>query len=364
MAKILVDAERSKYPHSGVGFFASCLVAGLHESQLQAPLKEQLIYYTPRSYTPEGHIRRHYGWHRLLNPTTWDCALIHITHQLQTYFPQICPHMRCILTLHDLNFLYEELSPTQYERRLSIVRLNLQRADVIVCISHFVKACLEEHRSLFKLKSDVRIEVIHNGIRLEDEGESQPAALQLPEGSEYILSIGVLQHKKQQHSLVDMLAHLPEHLHLVLVYSDTSDYESNIRYSIAQHSLERRVHFLRNVSSAEKCYLLRHCLAYMHPSTAEGFGIPPIEAMYAGRPVFLSRSTSLPEIGGQEAYYFRSAHPLVMAEDFRQGLQDYAEDVAKAERLRAWAKGYDYRRMGADYRHLYEETLSILPHKS
>lgn len=363
MAQILIDAERCKYPHSGVGFFASCLVAGLNESLRQAPSEHSYIYYTPRDYRPEGNRRRHYGWHRLLNPTSWDCRLVHLTHQLQTYFPQLCQSSRCLVTLHDLNFLYEALSPAQRERRLATVRHNLERADAIVCISHFVKQCLEEHRGLFELKSNVRIEVIHNGLLLEEGDEVQPATLRLPEGSEYLLSIGILQDKKQQHRLVDMLAHLPEHIHLVLVYSDTSDYEATIRHSIAQHSLEGRVHFLRGVSSAEKRYLLRHCMAYAHPSLAEGFGIPPIEAMYMGRPVFLSSSTSLPEIGGEEAYYFRAEHPLVMAEDFRQGMAAFGADSDKPTRLRAWAERYDYRRMGTDYRHLYEEVLSTLPHK-
>ena len=39
-------------------------------------------------------------------------------------------------------------------------------------------------------------------------------------------------------------------------------------------------------------------------SLAEGFGLPVIEAMTYGKPVFLSRRTSLPEIGGDKAFYF------------------------------------------------------------
>ena len=54
----------------------------------------------------------------------------------------------------------------------------------------------------------------------------------------------------------------------------------------------------------KKNALLQHCQALCQPSLAEGFGIPPIEAMAFGRPVFLSKCTSLPEIGAEEAFLF------------------------------------------------------------
>lgn len=357
MHKILVDVERGKYPHSGVGFFASCLTSGLAQTEGEQPRSSHLVYYAPRGYEVDGCCRRHYGWHRLVNPTVWDVSLVHITHQLQTYFPRLGAGCRCVLTLHDLNFLYEELTPAQRRRRLCTVRRNIERADVVVCISHFVKACLLEHRDLFCLKPDVRLEVIHNGLRFGGYEACSPKGLHLPQGAEYLLSIGVLHHKKQQHTLVEMLSLLPKHIHLVLVYSGTSHYEAVVRQSIAQLGLQERVHLLQGVSYEEKQYLLEHCLAYAHPSLAEGFGIPPIEAMHAGRPVFLSTLTSLPEIGGQEAYYFRSADPHMMAEDLLRGLHDYQGSPDKSDRLRAWADRYDYRTMARAYRQLYDEVL-------
>ena len=51
---------------------------------------------------------------------------------------------------------------------------------------------------------------------------------------------------------------------------------------------------------------LRGASVSIYPSAAEGFGIPAIEAMLFGKPVFLSSLTSLPEIGGKVAYYFNN----------------------------------------------------------
>jgi glycosyltransferase involved in cell wall biosynthesis len=62
---------------------------------------------------------------------------------------------------------------------------------------------------------------------------------------------------------------------------------------------------LLGVDDSVKAWLLANCEAFLFPSLAEGFGLPPLEAMHFGTPVFLSDRTSLPEVGGTQAGYFR-----------------------------------------------------------
>lgn len=359
MKELVIDVERLKYPHSGVGFYCSCLKRGLEalpQTLLEPPGYRTAFYGVKLEGESKGY--RHRPWHRFINPsichTPWA---LHITHQLQTYFPYIPKATKCIVTLHDLNFLYEQLSRRQRSRRLNTVRRNLERADIIVCISEFVRCSLLEHRVLFSLKPSVRIEVIHNGIAFPDYPEREPETLKFDKES-YLLSIGVLQEKKQQHLLVELLPHLPSDINLVLVYSSRHyDYHQKLLETIERLNLRSRVVLLSSVSAEEKLYLLRHCLAYTHPSLAEGFGIPPIEAMHEGRPVFLSKMTSLPEIGGNEAYYFDSSEPEAMASTILTGLASYTESPNKLDTLKAWVSQYDYRTMARHYHELY---LSLL----
>lgn len=361
MAQILIDVERGKYPYSGLGFFCACLRAGLDELSGQLLLDHRLLYYGDGA----DALCRHYALHRFFNPYVYGKDLIHITHQLQDYFPNNSGQARYVLTLHDLNFLYEDLSPAQRQRRLRKVRHNLERADVIVCISHFVRKSLEEHIGLFRLKPQLKIEVIHNGLRLVDKMALPPplgrnmASLSGLEGQRYLLSIGVLQEKKQQHLLIEMLCSLPQDIGLVLLYSaGRADYISRLYGLVEYLGLQGRVHFYCQVSAQEKQQFINGAWAYVHPSLAEGFGIPPIEAMWAGRPVFLSRLTSLPEIGGQEAYYFEDLSPQAMAETLLRGMADYDSQPDKPYRLHQWAERYDYLRMARDYLSLYNRLLS------
>ncbi len=47
-----------------------------------------------------------------------------------------------------------------------------------------------------------------------------------------------------------------------------------------------------------------HAAAFVFPSRYEGFGLPALEAMAAGTPAVLARTSSLPEVGGDAATYF------------------------------------------------------------
>src|SRR5690606_19790537 len=113
-----------------------------------------------------------------------------------------------------------------------------------------------------------------------------------------------------------------------------------------------RVKLLGAISEADKYWYLRHCRAFVFPSIAEGFGIPPIEAMHFGKPVFLSDKTSLPEVGGCLAYYFRHFEPAYMQQVFEEGMAHY-EQQQPAASIITHARQFSWERMAADYLEIY-----------
>ena len=90
-----------------------------------------------------------------------------------------------------------------------------------------------------------------------------------------------------------------------------------------------RLHILGPVTEADKAWYLKHCEAFFLPSLAEGFGAPVVEAMNFGRPIFLSNLTSLPEIGGDAAFYFENFEPGHMRDVFEEGMKKYAQGNLK-----------------------------------
>ncbi|HEY9046964.1 MAG TPA: glycosyltransferase, partial [Ohtaekwangia sp.] len=90
------------------------------------------------------------------------------------------------------------------------------------------------------------------------------------------------------------------------------------------------------------------------PSLAEGFGLPVLEAMYYGKPVFLSKLTSLPEVGGEHAYYFDNFSPEHMREVFVKGMHHY-ETTHPEAMIKAWALRFSWDNTAKEYLSLYRE---------
>lgn len=67
------------------------------------------------------------------------------------------------------------------------------------------------------------------------------------------------------------------------------------------------------VSDGDLKALYQNALCLVFPSTYEGFGLPPLEAMAAGCPVIVSQAASLPEVCGEAALYCDPHSPADIA---------------------------------------------------
>jgi len=69
------------------------------------------------------------------------------------------------------------------------------------------------------------------------------------------------------------------------------------------------VRLLGRVTDGELRALYENALCLVFPSRYEGFGIPPLEAMWCGCPVLASRAGAVPEVCGDAALWFDAEGP-------------------------------------------------------
>lgn len=297
-----------------------------------------------------NHVPRRF-WHKLFMPFQYKYCLWHTTFQNTKFFPESF-NGKIAYTIHDLNFLHEKHSSSKRQAYLTSVANRIARADKVITISNYVK---DEVMSHIEVPAD-KIEVIYNGCNLLNKSYVVTVPQKVPKRP-FIYSIGNLCEKKNFHVMAGMLINNDYEL-VISGINAQNGYLEKIESYARSLGVEDRVVFTGVVSDEEKHWYLSNCLAFGFTSIAEGFGLPVIEAMYFGKPVFLSTKTSLPEIGGSLAYYFQNFEPEHMAQQFERGLNDFYNDPAKAIAVKEHAKTFSWNNAAKKYLDLYQELLA------
>lgn len=122
-------------------------------------------------------------------------------------------------------------------------------------------------------------------------------------GKRYILAIGSLAPHKNLPRLVRAFTEAElDDVRLVIAGGGNP-----IVFRDAGLPAAEKVDYIGRVSDPELKALYAHAEAFAFPSISEGFGLPPIEAMWTGCPVIASTGGSIPEVCGDAALY---ADPL------------------------------------------------------
>ena len=349
MSRILVDAYKVKNLNSGLGQYSFQFVQNLLKHATPnldiiclTPSNKSNLFENKLSLVKANLINRHFR-----NSTKYD--LWHSLHQFPAHLPN--SNSKQILTIHDMNFLIEK----EGQKRvwyLNLLQKRIDQAHVITAISQFSKNEIEKNIDL----KGKKIKVIYNGVQIQKDSSVVPPTTFK---SDHILfSIGIFNKKKNFHSLVQMMRKLDD-FKLVIAGNNATDYGNEIRQLINEYSLQDRVILAGTISENEKTWYYKHCKALVFPSLAEGFGIPPIEAMMYGKPVFLSKLTSLPEIGGNIAFYFENFEPAVMANQIKSGLSIVQNDPNFSLNSISYAAQFSWETCIKKYLDVYKEALTI-----
>jgi glycosyltransferase involved in cell wall biosynthesis len=275
---------------------------------------------------------------------TGPFALWHLLHQHNLLLPPAGTACR-LLTVHDLNHLYGRsfVSRWRYGRKLDAL---LSRTDRVIAISHHTAADL---RRASRWRGP--IEVIHNGVR--DLSAEPPVPLPDFAGERpFLFHLSRMSANKNPQAILALARAWPE-MDFLLCGPRSSETQA-----LQREPLPPNVHLRLGIDDGQKAWAYAHCAGFLFPSLTEGFGLPPIEAMYFGKPVFLSRLTSLPEVGGDAAIYFDRFDPRAMRAVVEAAL---AASAAGANARRARAATFTWERAAAGYLAAYARELGISP---
>lgn len=273
----------------------------------------------------------------------------HSIHQLSRFRPRN-KSTKIILTIHDLNYLYER-EGARKKRKHRQIQNKITRANELICISNFAKNEVEQNMNL----GGKECTVIYNHTEALQTKNAIKPMLEIK--SPFFFSIGVIQKKKNFHVLLELMKLMPEK-ELYIAGKELNDPKKNgyaemIRKKIKDEKINN-VTLVGPISQEEKIWFYQHCEAFLFPSLFEGFGLPIIEAMQFGKPVFSSKETSLQEIGNKFAYFWKNFESKHMHEVVNNNLNAFKtnSDLINAEL--AYANSFTSNKHFELYEKLYE----------
>lgn len=257
------------------------------------------------------------------------------------------------VTVHDVFHL---AAPDVSLLRRSYARLFfgavVRRARLVLCVSAFTAQELQR-----LVGTPRRVAVVRNGV--SRRWSALPAS-EPPERGPYLLAVGNVKPHKNLKRLVaafELVAHdIPHRLVIVGRRDGLLTRDTEVERMAAR--LGDRVVFTGFVSREVLERYVTGCAGLIQPSLYEGFGLPPLEAMAAGRPVAVSSAAALPEVCGPEAYYFDPTDLNSIADALRR-VANAPEDRDSVARRRSWAGRFDWDVAALETRTLLADALVI-----
>jgi len=221
-----------------------------------------------------------------------------------TYISPIQTSCDTIVTIHDILFETHPQFFTKQEvwRNKLLVRRSAMKAKQIHTVSEYSKQAIVK---LYGIPEE-KVYVIPNGVDLskfsaDNKQEAKGIVLQKYGVENYILTVGRIEPRKNHISLLKAYQLLKERKvncgKLVIV--GKPDFSSKPFFDMIDNlNLQQDVQIIDSVDDHMLPYIYRAADLFVYPSFAEGFGIPPLEAMASGVPVISSNTTAIPEIIG------------------------------------------------------------------
>lgn len=205
-----------------------------------------------------------------------------------------------MVTIHDVLF---ESHPQYFIwsfrlRSRLMMRWAAYRAEHVFTVSNFSQREISRWYGL----PPEKISVIPNGVDQRrfapgPSGEEVLSAHGLKAG-EYFLTVGRLEPRKNHLTLLRAYASLGKDAPPLIIIGQRDFGYREMISELANPEFVGRVVVFEDIRDDDLPAFYRNCLAFVYPSFAEGFGMPPLEAMASGAPVIVADNTALTEVVG------------------------------------------------------------------
>ena len=244
--------------------------------------------------------------------SSWKRILFHFPEIIRdnqidyAHFQYVLPPFlktKSIVTVHDVLFLdFPEYFPKLYRIvRKFLFSWSAKRATILCTVSNYSQKAISRHFHI-PIK---RIIITPNAVNLFIDDSVRKR--ERPMKDKYLLFVSRMEPRKNHLSLLKAFVELKLYTGYFLVFIGKTEikvapYEAYLTGLSAE--IKSRVIHLENVTEDDLINWYIHSEVFVYPSIAEGFGIPPLEALVCGAKVICSNSTAMSDFKFLQNYQF------------------------------------------------------------
>ena len=280
-------------------------------------------------------------------PPRLDCKTIVTVYDLIPFFPSYVKSLSALFTQMRLVYLK-----------------GMTRADALVCISKSTEKDLHQYLQVAEGKTRVIYPGINQNIFRNSKYEDENAGHENLFNQPYFLHVGVCEGRKNPGVLVKAIQLLANKTELPFSFVFVGPYQVKpqamqfINDMAARLFISDKIVFIGDVSDEKLAALYRNSVSLVFPSTYEGFGYPPVEALACGGHCITSKNSSLPEAVSCFATLVDPFNQEDIAHAMLNQLMIYHEGNTPNLKGIAWAMNFSWDKAAAYYNSLYNELCS------
>lgn len=381
--RIGIDARTLSGRYTGDRTYWRGLIGGL----AAVDSENEYVLYTRQPVDGEPPIvGPNFRWRQIPKPTNdalwmlrgWPRALaedrIDVAHT-QYNIPLLGAPCPVVTTVHDVSFaLFPDLFPRRDRWILNtLVPRSMQRAARVIADSESTRRDI-----LRAYKPRVAAEKVVTILLAADSRFAPPPSGQESAwaavntqfglgGKPYILSVGVLQPRKNLGILLDAFGLLklgpnpPPHKLVIVGKRGWLGQELDHQVAELPAAVTEDIVWAGYVADDALPALYGGAEAFCYPSKYEGFGLPPLEAMACGCPVLCVRASSLPEVVGDAAVLLPPDDSTIWANALEKMLTQPTVRARWRERGLERARHFSWEKTARETLQVYRECLGTSP---
>lgn len=279
-------------------------------------------------------------------------------------FSSFSSDTKSVITIHDLSFLrhkeFFSYRKNFWHKSLGLSK-KIQKFDKVIAVSENTKNDLIELLNI----PEEKIKVIYSGLP-EDilENKTEYAADYLDTrfriNKKFILYLGTIEPRKNISGLIDAYNKLRDDGEdILLILAGAWGWRTKqIRRDWEDSKYKDDIRFIGYVENELKPLLYKKAEIFVYPSFYEGFGFPPLEAMYFGLPVVSSNVSSLPEVLEDCALLINPHKSEELCEAMKLSLHDQVlrERLISSGKLRA--EKFNWKETARQYLEVFSDCVA------